>query len=213
MKDPAFLFYSNDFLSGTYLMNDEQVGKYIRLLCLQHQKGSLSKKDMLNICKTYDEDIFNKFSIDKEDNYFNTRLKDEFEKRRAYSESRSINRKGKKSKIISKTYDKHMEDENEDIIINRRFKKPTIEEVKEYFDEWSYGNAEKFFNYYEVNEWKDSKGNKIRNWKQKAQGVWFKKENKVKKKSASQGYPKESPEFIKMMGYPEESKQFKEGLK
>jgi len=120
-KDPAFLFYSNDFLSGTYLMNDEQVGKYIRLLCLQHQKGSLSKKDMLNICKTYDEDIFSKFSIDKDDNYFNIRLKDEFEKRRAYSESRSINRKGKKSKKTSKTYDNHMEDEdgNKDVIIDK----------------------------------------------------------------------------------------------
>ena len=34
MKDPAFLFYSNDFLSGTYLMNDEQVGKYIEIICL-----------------------------------------------------------------------------------------------------------------------------------------------------------------------------------
>ena len=119
-KDPAFLFYSNDFLSGTFLMSNEQVGKYIRLLCLQHQKGNLSKKDMMNICKTYDEDIVNKFTINKDGNYFNTRLKDEFEKRRAYSESRSINRKGKKK--ISKTYVKHMEDEDEnvniDVIIN-----------------------------------------------------------------------------------------------
>ena len=41
-KDPAFLFYSNDFLTGTYTMTDEQVGKYIRLLCLQHQKGELA---------------------------------------------------------------------------------------------------------------------------------------------------------------------------
>lgn len=48
-KDPAFLFYSNDFLSGTFLLSDEQVGKYIRLLCIQHQKGILTKKDMLNI--------------------------------------------------------------------------------------------------------------------------------------------------------------------
>ena len=119
-KDPAFLFYSNDFLSGTFLMSNEQVGKYIRLLCLQHQKGNLSKKDMLNICKTYDEDIFNKFTINKDGNYFNTRLNDEFEKRRAYSESRSLNRKGKKKKKISKSYVKHMEDEdvNEDVIVD-----------------------------------------------------------------------------------------------
>ena len=64
MKDPAFLFYSSDFLSGTMLMSDEDVGKYIRLLCLQHQKGHLKEKEMLNICKEFNEDIFSKFKLD-----------------------------------------------------------------------------------------------------------------------------------------------------
>jgi len=32
-------------------MTDEQVGKYIRLLCLQHQKGYLTEKDMISIRK------------------------------------------------------------------------------------------------------------------------------------------------------------------
>lgn len=113
-KDPAFLFYSNDFLSGTFTMSNEQVGKYIRLLCIQHQKGILTKKDMLNICQTYDEDIYCKFNTDNEGNYFNIRLKAEYEKRKAYSESRSKNRKSVKTKKPVKTYDKHMEDVNED---------------------------------------------------------------------------------------------------
>jgi len=112
-KDPAFLFYSNDFLSGTFTMDNEQVGKYIRLLCLQHQKGILSKKDMLKICKTYDEDIFCKFTQDNEGNYFNIRLKEEYDKRKAYSESRSKNRKSIKKKKVSKSYVPHMENENE----------------------------------------------------------------------------------------------------
>ena len=43
-KDPAFLFYPSDFLTGTMFMTDEQVGKYIRLLCAQHQKGHLCEK-------------------------------------------------------------------------------------------------------------------------------------------------------------------------
>ena len=60
-KDPAVLFYTSDFLTGTTLMSNEQVGKYIRLLCIQHQKGVLSEKDMLKICDSYDEDIFDKF--------------------------------------------------------------------------------------------------------------------------------------------------------
>lgn len=116
-KDPAFLFYSNDFLTGTYTMSDEQVGKYIRLLCLQHQKGVLSEKDMLKICKTYDEDIFCKF-ISSENGFYNEKLKEVSEKRKAYSESRKNNRKKKDINEISKTYVEHMEIENENEIVN-----------------------------------------------------------------------------------------------
>jgi len=61
MKDPAVLFYTQDFLTGTMLMDDNQVGKYIRLLCLQQQNGGLTEREMLRICGEYDEDIFKKF--------------------------------------------------------------------------------------------------------------------------------------------------------
>lgn len=124
MKDPAFLFYSSDFITGTYFMTDEQVGKYIRLMCMQHQKEKLSEKDMLKICKTYDEDIYNKFIKDEQGYYYNKRLLEEIEKRKAYSESRRNNRKGKNKKEeketdmnnICNSYDEHMENEN--VIVN-----------------------------------------------------------------------------------------------
>ena len=93
MKDPAFLFYSSDFLSGTMLMTNEDVGKYIRLLCLQHQKGHLKEKDLLSICKEHNEEIFSKFKQDEEGNYYNERLEYEANKRKSYSESRRNNRK------------------------------------------------------------------------------------------------------------------------
>ena len=117
MKDPAFLFYSSDFISGTMLMTDEEIGQYIKLLCLQHQKGHLKEKDMLNICKTYNEDIFSKFKIDEEGNYYNERLEYEVNKRKAYSESRRNNRKKKEiyeedMKNICNSYEEHMENEN-----------------------------------------------------------------------------------------------------
>lgn len=127
MKDPAILFYTSDFLSGTMTMTDDQVGKYIRLLCLQHQKGRLTEKDMLFICKSYDEDIFSKFEKNGDGRYFNRRLEDEVTKRLKYSESRSNNRKNKEKETnqpsslpehminICKTYDEHMGNENENI--------------------------------------------------------------------------------------------------
>lgn len=65
------------------------------------------------------------------------------------------------------------------------FQKPTIEEVQEYFkaNGYSIDAGKKAFNYYDVAGWKDSKGQQVRNWKQKMQSVWFKDENKEKPKS------------------------------
>lgn len=104
-------------------MTDEEVGKYIRLLCLQHQKGHLKEKDLLNICQQKNEEIFSKFIRDENGNYYNQRLEIEISKRKAYSESRRNNRKKKEENNISKTYEKdmlnicnsyeeHMENEN-----------------------------------------------------------------------------------------------------
>ena len=117
-KDPAFLFYSSDFLTGTALMTDEQIGKYIKLLCYQHQKGHLTERDMLKICLTHDEDILSKFEKDENGLYYNARLQQEVEKRKAYSESRRQNRTKKDMNNISNSYVQHMENENENIIVS-----------------------------------------------------------------------------------------------
>lgn len=114
-KDPAILFYTSDFLTGTMFFSHEQVGKYIRLLCAQHQQGKLTHDHMINICQSYDKMIFDKFKVDSDGLYFNERLADEIVKRKNYSESRSKNRLSKKVEKL--TYVQHMENENEDINI------------------------------------------------------------------------------------------------
>jgi len=190
-KDPAFLFYTSDFLTGTLTMTDEQVGRYIRLLCLQHQKNSLSEKDMLFICKTHDEDIFSKFIKDENGFYYNQRLRDESEKRSRYTESRRNNKLKKHINNISSTYVKHMENENENENENinkdengnkkpqtkKSFIPPVIEDVVKFFDENGYANGERAWNYYNDADWKDSTGKPVKNWKQKMRGVWFRPEN------------------------------------
>ena len=170
-KDPAFLFYTSDFLTGTVFLNNEQIGKYIRLLCHQHQNGHLKEKDMLKICLTYDEDVFEKFEKDENGLFYNVRLDEEIYKRKAYSESRRNNRKKKEVKekdmlIISETYVQHMENENENEIESKKenrnvFKKPTIIEIQNEFPNF---DAEYFFNYYESNGWMRGK-TKIKDWK------------------------------------------------
>jgi uncharacterized protein YdaU (DUF1376 family) len=172
-KDPAFLFYTGDFSTGTQFFSDEQVGKFLRILMAQHQHGRLSKNQMLFISKTYDEDVFSKFLIDENGNYFNSRLEFEVNKRKAFSESRSKNKAGK-NKIISKSYDIHMENENEnkdiikienkkvvnipefsEFLIYALEKEPTIKEnsLKNKYDAWIEAG------------WKNGHGKKIVNWK------------------------------------------------
>lgn len=60
------------------------------------------------------------------------------------------------------------------------FKKPRLSDVIDYFKENGYtdDSAEKAFMYYEEANWHDAKGDKVKNWKQKMRGVWFKPENK-----------------------------------
>lgn len=143
-KDPAFLFYSSDFLTGTTVMTDEQVGKYIRLMCLQHQQGHLAEKHMLSICKAYDEDVFSKFTKDDNGLFYNERLDYEIERRRKYTESRRNNASKKKSKdnppkAYAKHMDEHMENENETIIDNNKDLRPydgASEKIQSIILEW-----------------------------------------------------------------------------
>lgn len=122
-KDPAVLFYTSDFLSGTQFFTDEQCGQYIRLLCQQHQLGHIPENHMMLICKSYDNPVIKKFIKDKNGLFFNERMESEKEKRIKYCESRCNNRKSKTNK---KSYDVthdnhmllHMENENDNDNIN-----------------------------------------------------------------------------------------------
>jgi len=179
-KDPAVLFYTSDFLSGTFTMTNEQVGKYIRLLCLQHQKGKLTEKDMLSICSAYDVDIWDKFKIEN-GVFINERMYNEAVRRQKFSESRRNNAKSPKNDSTSKAYAKHMETEtetiNETITINKT--KAKVKVLPILFRDSIYNDIEVFssafigtqyefanFNFYyeKVKNWSDSKNNKKIDW-------------------------------------------------
>lgn len=63
----------------------------------------------------------------------------------------------------------------------KAFIPPTEQDVKDFFKKNSYNeeSAIKFYQYYSSADWKDGKGNEVKNWKQKSIGVWFKAENKI----------------------------------
>ena len=169
MKDPAVLFYTQDFITGTILMTDEQRGKYILLLCLQHQKGKLTERDMLKICGIKDEDIWCKFH--QENGYFyNNRMLLESEKRTKYCnhQKENINKRWNKNKYHGNTtvlpLENENENENEDININedKNIIKREIKfksEVYEFTEKYTDAMLNKFVSYWTE---KNKSGTKMR---------------------------------------------------
>lgn len=112
MKDPAFLFYPNDWLGGTLGFSFEEKGALMELLVLQFNVEKFTQaqaKHVLGICsdKVW-EKLKQKFKTDGEF-YWNERLKLEIEKRKNFANSRRNNALSKKNKFF---LNKHMENEN-----------------------------------------------------------------------------------------------------
>ena len=123
-KDPAFLFYSSDFLNGIADLTMEERGQYITLLCLQHQKGELTEKTIRLSLGSVSVDVVSKFLRLKNGNLVNERLAIEIEKRKLFTESRRNNgsKGGRPKKPLGLAKNNLMEDvnenENKDIIID-----------------------------------------------------------------------------------------------
>ena len=206
-KDPAFLFYTQDFYVGTAFLTHEQTGKYIRLMCAQHQHGRLSEEMILQICGDLDKSVLQKFSVDENNLYYNVRLETEIEKRKRFSESRRKNIKKRwedtnviqvnnTSNTLEDTSVIHMENENICIesssnISNilekentkrkrKEFIAPSKEEMMDYAAEKGFDPSvgAQAWEYYSVADWKDAKGDQVLNWKQKMIASWFKNAQK-----------------------------------
>lgn len=178
-KDPAFLFYPGDYVSGTMGMTFEEKGAYMDLLMLQFNRGHMNTHMIQHTVGHLWEQVKCKFIQDDEGLWFNVRLDFEKEKRKTFTESRRNNIKPKEKPKKEHSYEthmnthmnSHMENENENInkdIINNK-SKCNFEEVLEYISirlgtEQGKTEAQKFFNYYESNGWKVGK-NPMKNWK------------------------------------------------
>ena len=178
-KDPAFLFYPGDYVSGTMGMTFEEKGAYMDLLMLQFNRGHMNTHMIQHTVGHLWEQVKCKFIQDDEGLWFNVRLDFEKDKRKTFTESRRNNIKPKEKPKKEPSYethmnthmDSHMENENENInkdIINNK-SKCNFEEALEYISirlgtEQGKTEAQKFFNYYESNGWKVGK-NPMKNWK------------------------------------------------
>ena len=86
----------------------------------------------------------------------------------------------------------------------KRFVPPVISDVISYFEENGYSRdaGRKAYQYYNTANWHDSKGNQVKNWKQKMISVWFKPENldrSVPEEKAPE-LPEEKKEMLRAKG-------------
>jgi uncharacterized protein YdaU (DUF1376 family) len=95
-KNPAFQFYANDFYTGTLDFTAEEVGGYIRLLCMEWDKGGLPNN--MQILKRYSgcqgktlRNILTKFSLEKDGFFYNNILEEVREKKKEFSNKQKAN--------------------------------------------------------------------------------------------------------------------------
>jgi coenzyme F420-reducing hydrogenase delta subunit len=196
VKDPAFLFYPEAYMMGTLGMTYDQKGRYVDLLCIQHQKGHIDAdmfSQVLNGC--LDGVVGKKFAIDDNGCYYNQRLEAEIIKRKEYTAGRLKNFAG--SSHMDVDMDTHMEgtmgdhmeahtkDINKDIdtelkketkATRKRFTPPSLADVSAYCKER--GNkvdAETFIDFYTAKDWKIG-NNKMKDWKACVR-TWEKRDN------------------------------------
>ena len=125
-KDPAFLFYPNDWIGGTMGMTFEEKGAYIDLLMMQFNRGHMTSHMIGQVVGQVWDKLQHKFVQDEEGKWFNERLDSEKEKRSNFTLSRRNNKKGtnqhNKSRSYDQSYDKHMashmENVNENVNVN-----------------------------------------------------------------------------------------------
>ncbi len=217
-KDPAFPFYTQDFLVGTMFLTDEETGIFVRLLCIQHQHGGLIDKNTF-ISKTENYPNLKVKFVETEDGFFNKRLMTEMVKRQNKSNNLSANATKRweiekqmqcKSIAIAMPYEDEDVDEDDNDIENeiksvkleaekrKIFRIPTIAEILDYAKEINYVlDAELFFDTYEANGWRVGK-NEMKNWKAVIR-KWKKNNyhnvNYIEKRFAT---PNENGEFHKL---------------
>lgn len=119
-KDPAFLFYPNDWIGGTMGMTFEEKGAYMELLMMQFNRGHMEGHMIGQVVGQMWDKIKTKFVQDAEGKWYNVRLEEEQIKRKSFTDSRKNNLTGqnqytKKSGHKKGHMTSHMEDENENV--------------------------------------------------------------------------------------------------
>jgi len=99
-KEPSFPLYSQDFIIGCADLKWQDIGKYITLLCYQHQKGHLTDDVIKKLIGNFSPELKMKFVQDSEGRYYNEKLDGVLMKRKIHREKQSENVKNRYTKML-----------------------------------------------------------------------------------------------------------------
>lgn len=180
MNDYGFYLFT-DYSEKFKRLSDEQFGQLIRALLVYKKTGEEPEIDDLVVGMAFDvirmdidkqaETYRNKAEAGRKGGSKTKQLEAELSKPKQ-TEAEESKPKQDEAEASIKRKRKIKEEEKENIKENqvreKRFTPPTLEEVQAYCQErHSPVDPVQFFNYFTEGNWTDSKGNKVRNWKQK----------------------------------------------
>lgn len=136
-KDPAFLWYPNDYMGGTMGMTFEERGAYVHLLMMQFNRGHMTSHMIGQEVGHLWDKLQDKFTQDENGLWYNVRLESEIEKRQGFVKSRYNNLSGtnqytKKEADNDAHMDGHMTSHMENVNNNSIHKK-SVREINEEF--------------------------------------------------------------------------------
>lgn len=73
-KKPYLEFYTDKFLVGTMGMDWCDIGRYITILAMMHQKGRMSESAIKKVIGEITDDVRSKFQVDEHNKWYNVRL-------------------------------------------------------------------------------------------------------------------------------------------
>lgn len=122
VQDPAFLFYPGDYLRDTQCLSEKVQVAYDRIMCEHMRNICISHAQLKFFTKKLNDDEISELKMVLKETPEGFQIEwvlNSIEKRKAYSVSRRKNRSGKAKtheedkNNICRTYDSHMENENE----------------------------------------------------------------------------------------------------
>lgn len=196
MKSPAFQFYADDFLAGTFDMSTQEVGAYVRLLCHQWNRGSIPvepEKQQRLAGGSVSADVLAKFELCDDGQLRNTRLERERQKQSDFRAKQA--EKGRKSgesrrstsgttveprlnhglTVVEPTHEPETNSPVSSLLSPISNKQtigvgfPTLEEVKAFGSMRGVKpeDAEAFWHHFESSGWIDKNGHAVIKWQSK----------------------------------------------